>query len=466
MSATALAALKAVNKQLDEPVRPPVEPAGRGALATGAPAGTVGGVQDSPPFRLSKAIRFVTGQFRPGDEAEFKHEADACARFQKSLADTGFLPPNLESGRSVLLPLCSDYLPEQTRAHDGYRVLKGMMAAADTGFDPDEAAWLMARVRKSQSYLTDNIGGTLVPPPVQGEFIELMRPQQALVNAGVTQVPLPPNGRIAYPRQTSPSTMYWIGENTSITESAVGTGQVALQAKKGGVYLTLPNELLKYASVAADGLLKADISKTLALGLDYAGLYGAGSYQPSGLVNYTGSNQLIAYESQSPTPKGVATNGNVLRTEDGYRMVGLIEDRNFEFTGWIMRPTLANSVGGYRADAVSANDAAGPLVASIVRDITQKFPGTNFCGYKVAKSATVRANRTKGSSSVLTEVFGGAWDHYLLGMYGAVEIATSNQAGNLFQQDQTAVRGLIWADTGLRYDGAFIKYDFVSQAPY
>lgn len=469
MSATSgsvLDRLKQVNKELDEPVRPAVTPLDRGALATGAPNAVVGGVQDSPPFRLSKAIRYVAGLYEPGGEDEFKHEVNACRVFKKALGENQFLPNNTEAGRALMLPLCSDYLGEAVTSTDGYRVVKGMMDEAARRYDPDEAAWLANRVRKSQSYLTDNIGGTLVPPPVQGEFIDLMRPKQALVNAGVTQVPLPPNGRVTYPRQTTPSTMYWVGENTAITESQAGTGQVSLQAKKGGVFMTVPNELLKYASVAADALLNADISKTLALGLDYAGLYGAGSFQPTGLVNYTAANQLIAYEGLSPAPKGVATNGNVLRTEDAYRMVGLIEDRNFEFKGWIMRPTVANSVGGYRADAVTAADAAGPLVADIVRSMSDKYPGTMFGGYPVAKSATVRANRSKGSSSVLTEVFGGAWDHMLLGMYGAVELAASKEAGSAFQNDQTYIRGLIWADVALRYEGAFVKYDYVSQAPY
>lgn len=460
MSATsgpaALAAkLKQKVQEAETPVRPPMETV-KGRQAQGVPAGTVGGVQDSPAFRWTKAIAYQLG-YVTADQA--KHEIEACGQFRKSLEEANYLPDTVKP-RSLMVPLGGDLLDDTVRGHAGYRVMKAMMDAGQAGYDPDEAQWLAARVRKAQSFLIDSTGGTLVPPPVQGDLIELMRPQLACLNAGATQVPLPPNGKISYPRQTGPSTMYWVGENTSITESSVTTGQVNLSAKKGGVFLTVPNELLKYASVAADALLKSDASKTLALGFDYAALYGSGSaFQPKGLVNYTGTNQLIDYAGLTPAPKGVGTDGNRLRPEDGYRMVGLIEDRNFEFTGWVFRPTMANNIMGYRADAVTAADAAGQFVQGMMRAVGDAFPGTNWCGYPVSKSSVVRNNQVKGSSgATLTEVFGGAWNHLLLGMYGAVELASSDTAGTHFQADQTAVRALMFCDAVPRYESAFIYY--------
>ena len=116
------------------------------------------------------------------------------------------------------------------------------------------------------------------------------------------------------------------------------------------------------ASVAADALIRNDMAKTIALGVDHAGLYGAGNAQPKGLTLYTGSNEVVQYKDVTPAPKGIGANGNTLRPEDGYRMIGLIEDRNFEFEGWIFRPTMANNVQGYRADAAAPADAAGAFV--------------------------------------------------------------------------------------------------------
>lgn len=448
---------KVAEKLRTKAPQPAVQPI-EGRTAQGVPNVVEGGLSTSRGFSICKAIARQQNLISAVDA---KEEIEACGRFRKALEDTNQIP-NAAGEGSIFLPLGSDYLSGQTTAHEGYRYIKSMMDAGMSGYDPDEANWLANRLetrryRKSQSYLIDNIGGSLVPPPVQGELIELMRPKQACLNAGASTVPLPPNGKIVYPSQTSPSTMYWVDENASITESQIGTGQIPLQAKKGAVFLTLPNELLKYASVAADALFKTDSAKTLALGFDYACLYGTGgAAQPKGLTLFTDTNQVIDYAGQTPAPKGVGTNGNTLRPEDGSRMIGLVEDRNFEFTSWIMRPTLANNVTAYRADAVAAGDAAGAFVNNMMRAFSDKMPGDNWLGYKVSKSAVVKNTQAKGSATNLTDVFGGQFEHMLCGMYGAVEITSSNQAGNTFQKDQTAIRTLIFCDMNLRYPGAFV----------
>ena len=431
----------------------------RARQVNGVPFTTQGPVGEGRGFRLSKALAMVAGIAKPED---CKPELEALGQFRKALESSGY-DDRTASGSSVVIPLGSELLPLATTSSKEYRHFKSMSDADSRQYDPDYIEH-MARTgtgaikKTAMSYLADLSGGTLVAPPVQGELIELIRPKEALLNAGATTVPLPPNGRIVYPRQTGPTTMYWVGENTEITESNPTTGQIALQAKKGGVLTTVPNELLLYASVTADAMIRNDAAKTLALGLDYAGLYGSGgAAQPKGLVSYTASNQVIDYMGLTPAPKGLGTNGNTLRPEDGYRMIGLLEDRNFDFSGWIFRPTMANNITGFRSDAVTASDAAGTFVQGLMRMIGDRTNNSPWCGFPISKSATVRNNQTKGSSgATLTEVFGGQWEHLLIGMYGAVEFAASNQAGNSFKQDQTQIRALIHCDVVPRYEGAFI----------
>lgn len=415
-------------------------------------------------FRLTKAIAYQLGVLPKDQCAE---EIDACLLFKAALEETGQYPRDAAL-RSFYVPLGTELLPDVTTQTKEFQTFKSMWSAGAAGVDLDEIRWLANKhkadpnhpvYKTAMSYLQNTIGGTLVAPPVQGELIELVRPKEALMNAGATRVPLPPNGKITYPRQTGPTTMYWVGENLSITESNPTTGQVSLQARKGAVLVRVPNELLRYASVAADALIRNDTAKSLALGVDYAGLYGTGSAaQPKGLILYAGTNEVINYSGVSPTPKGVATNGNILRPEDGYRMIGLIEDRNFEFKGWIFRPSMANNIMGYRGDAAAPSDAAGNFVQSFMRSISERMPAENWVGYPVTKSAIVRADQTKGTGTSLTEVFGGQWEHLLVGMHGAVEFASSDQSDNAFIQDQTVIRALIHVDVVPRYEGAFIWY--------
>ena len=218
-----------------------------------------GKVVDTPIFRISKAVGFQAGKVSAEDA---KHEIEASKHFRKAMRATNNEPATAEEN-SIFIPICSDYLPDNLRQTEEFRVLKGMLDAGNTGYDPDEATWTANRIRKAQSYLAQVDGGSLVAPPAMGELIELMRPSLAVANAGATQVPLPAQGAISYPRQTGPSTMYWIGENTSITESSITTGRISLQGKKGAVFLAMPNELLKFSSVAADALFRSDMAKTL-----------------------------------------------------------------------------------------------------------------------------------------------------------------------------------------------------------
>jgi len=426
------------------------------ALSGDAPAVSVGGYnRNSQGFSLAKAISARLGYIDPSEAKEDLHALDC---FHKSLNETGGRLNTLSADQhTIKIPLDTRLLPPAVHEHDGFKLFKAMEVAGLKKADPDESRWVLKKA--DMSYLLDSIGGELVAPPQMGQLIDLIRPREAFLAAGATTVPLPPNGRIVYPRQTGATSAYWVGENTSITASNPTFGQVALQAKKLGDYVVLANELLKYASVAVDSIIRADMAKTLALALDYACFYGAGSAaQPKGLTLYTGTNEVLDYAGQTPAPKGIGTNGNTLRPEDGYRMIGLLEDRNFEFGGWIARPTLANNIQGYRADAAAPADAAGGFVQSMMRAISDRMPGDQWCGYKMTKSAVVKNTNSKGSASNLTELFGGQWEHWLIGMYGAVEIATSTQAGSLFQQDQTALRALMFCDAVPRYEGAFVWY--------
>lgn len=424
----------------------------------------------SRPFSLLRLIGARSGIL---DADQAKTEADLIGRFNKALDETGSKASNTVAG-SFFYPGQRSFLKDDAADHPATREL---MAATSAGgaVDPDEVGWLAERtgrvqkgygaqyVKTAMSYLTDTIGGSLVPPPEMGELIPLMRNKSALDRAGARQVPLPPNGKWVAPRVTGPSTGYWIGENTAVTESNLTTGQVSMQAKKLAVLVRVPNELFKFTSAGADALLRDDVTRTLSLGYDYAGLYGAGGGgQPKGIVNFTDTNEVLFYDASTPTPGGVGSNGNSLLPEDGYRMSAAIADRNFDNDGssfkWIMRPKMWGGIASRRSDAVTAGDAQGVFVQSITRALSDRI-GKEWCGHEVIQSGQVRNNQTKGGSgATLTEVFGGVWNEFLMGLYGAIEFASNPMGDTSFQQDQTLIRGILHADCVPRYPGSIVCY--------
>jgi HK97 family phage major capsid protein len=276
-----------------------------------------------------------------------------------------------------------------------------------------------------------------------------LRNKDALINAGARVIPLPPSGRIVMPRQTAPTTGYHVGENAAITSSKFNTGRLTLSAKKIGCLVTLPNELIRFASTATEALLRADMTKTLSLQLDYDCLYGEGSdLIIMGLVNVPNTATI--------TPSG----SNLLSPQDLFKFPSAIEANNGEFQGWILRPELFYTfcqarAGVYNGSSVVAN---GQFVYDQFRQLGQGFPKM-LAGYPAVTTPQVSITRGNGSQ---TTVFGGQWDDFLIAMFASIEFAEATQGDTMFAQDQTVVRAILTADAAPRHPGVFGICDAVS----
>lgn len=413
-------------------------------------------------FSFMKMLGVISGAI---DRSDAKVELDVHRRLNesycKSMGDVGYTMAGTGTTgiNRFLAPLSSNFMQEGNGIDRKFRSeMKCLVSAGCDGADLDEMRWLRGRQLKNMGYgtkalswLNELTGGALVAPPEMGELIELLRNKEALVNAGARVVPLPPQGRIKYPRQTAASTTYWVGENSPITESLIGTGEVTLQAKKLAVLIKAPNELIRFASPAAEALMRDDMTKSLALGLDLAGLEGAGGdTRPRGIINMPNINTVV---SSAP-----GTNGDKVVGQDVYRMIAAVEESNAEFESWIMRPKMLYKFYQLRADAVAQGDASGPFLFNLIREAGE---GTEAIlgGFPVVKSTQVSQVRSKGSSSKLSYIVGGMWSDLLIGMFGAIEFAATTMGDTSFVNDQTWVRGILSCDIQARHEAAFSLID-------
>lgn len=412
-------------------------------------------------FSFVKMLGVLTGAI-PRDEAKVELEvADELDKhYCKELGGAGY---EYKGGGHVginkfMAPLATSYMQEKVVPRETRQKFKSMVQAGVDGADWDEMKWIrrksleaMGYNGKALSWLNELTGGALVAPPEQGELIELLRNKEALVNAGARTVPLPPQGRMKYPRQTSASTTYWVGENSPITDSNIGTGEITLQAKKLAVLIKAPNELIRFASPAAEALMRDDMTKSLALGLDLACLEGGGSdNRPRGLINMPNINRVTSSDARA--------NGDAVVGQDIYRMIAIVEEANAEFEGWIMRPKTLYKYYQLRADAVAQGDARGVFLFNLIREAGAGTPPL-LGDYPVTKSTQVSQVRSKGSSSNLTYILGGMWSDALIGMFGAIEFASTAVGDTSFTQDQTWVRGILSADFNVRHEAAFSLMD-------
>ena len=419
----------------------------------------------SRPYSMIKMMACLDGSL---DIEHCKVEKDISDRMYKSLesgpggfVSRGIGPKSTPRGR-WLVPLGAAFLPADTIGREFRKELRDVVVAhgSDGGIDVGEMNWIKSGQvaqhfgisrQKALSWLNELSGGSLVAPPEMGELIELLRNKEALVNAGARVVPLPPQGRIKYPRQTTASQAYWVGENAPLSESQLGTGEVTLQAKKLAVLTKSPNELIRFASPAAEALIRDDMTKTLALGLDLAGLEGlGGDNRPLGIINQPGINTIA---SSSP-----GADGDALVAQDIYRFVAACEENNAEFEGYVMRPKTLFRYYQLRFDAVGQGDSAGGFLFNLIREAGDGTKAS-LAGFPVTKSTQVSQVRTKGASSNLTYIVGGMWSDFLIGMFGAIEFAATMQGDTAFVNDQTWIRGILTADCAPRHASAFVLMD-------
>lgn len=404
----------------------------------------------------------VTDRSKAKVELEVHNRLNSCLHDQAGGNRYEYRGGGHTGATRFLAPLATSYFQDEFVDRKFRNELKSMVAAGTDGADYGEMKWIRTKQLKSLGYdakalswLNEVTGGSIVAPPEMGELIELLRNKEALVNAGARVVPLPPQGRLKYPRQTSASTTYWVGENAPINESIIGTGEVTLQGKKLAVLIKAPNELIRFASPAAEALLRDDMTKSLALGLDLAGLQGSGNdYQPRGIINMPNINRIRSSVTGT-------TSGDVVVGQDIYRMIAAVEESNAEFEAFIMRPKTLYKYYQLRADAVSAGDSAGPFLFNLIREAQDDFPAT-LAGYPVVKSTQVSQNVTAPDGATnLTYVVGGMWSDLLIGMFGAIEFAATTQGDTSFVNDQTWVRGILTADIQARHEAAFVLLNYL-----
>jgi HK97 family phage major capsid protein len=447
---------KNFNTLLDKLSKTPMQGHPSASDVFGAPNAIIGERPSSRGFSFMKMLGVMSDAIQP---EQAKVEMGISERLHRQMTagglggyEWGGTPSR--HGHRFLCPLASNFFPEDTVTPDFRREMKQLVTAGSDGADLDHMRWIRTKQLQSQGYgqkalswLNELSGGALVAPPEMGELIELLRNREALVNAGARVVPLPPQGRLKYPRQTAASTTYWVGENSPITESQVGTGEVTLQARKLAVLIKAPNELIRFASPAAEALLRDDMTKSLALGLDLAGLEGlGGDTRPRGIINCPNINTVQS--------SAQGANGNKIVGQDVYRMIAAVEESNAEFEGWIMRPKTLYKYYQLRADSVAQGDAAGPFLFNLIREAQDGVQAT-IAGYPVTKSTQVSQVQTKGNSTSLTYVIGGMWSDLLIGMFGAIEFAATTMGDTSFTNDQTWVRGILSADIAPRHEAAF-----------
>lgn len=138
-------------------------------------------------------------------------------------------------------------------------------------------------------------GATVATDLLSGSFIDLLRKKSAIMRANPTVLG-GLNGNVAIPRQTGGATAYWVGEDTSPTQSGAAFDQVTMSPKTVGAISEISRKLLLQSSVDVESMVRRDLVSGVSLEIDAVALNGsADTDAPNGLKDYAANINAVDF---------------------------------------------------------------------------------------------------------------------------------------------------------------------------
>lgn len=258
------------------------------------------------------------------------------------------------------------------------------------------------RIHNTQQAGDPTKGGYLVET-MQQSFIDVLRNKMVTRAAGA-QVLTGLVGEVDIPKKTAASIAYWIGEGTSPTKSTLTFGQIEARPRTVAAYAQLTRRLLKQSSMDVEMMLRDDLATTLAVGIDYAGLHGAGAAnQPRGVASWPGIGSVAGgTNGAAPTWANIVGLETEVSTDNAD--VGAL--------AYITNSKVRGKLKG--TAKVSSTDS------KMVWDADN--PSTPLNGYPAYVTNQVRSDLTKGNQSLSSAIFFGNWNDLVYALWGGLDV--------------------------------------------
>lgn len=291
-------------------------------------------------------------------------------------------------------------------------------------------------------------GGNLVATNLlSGSFIDVLRNNALIMQMGPTVLG-GLVGNVSIPRATAATATYWVSEASALTEAEATFDQVTLSPKQIGARSQYSRLALQQTTPDIEMLVRNDLAKVMALGIDLAAVNGSGSSgQPRGILNQSGIGSVA-----------MGTNGAAFTDSASGSTSGLDQLIALE-----SKLDIANALNGNlyyltNAKVVAAlkklKTAFGEyLWTNTDGQTTLGTPG-GVNGYPVMRSNQVPASLTKGSGTGLSALLFGDFSQLIVGMWGALEILP-NPYGSGYTAGSVDIRAMQTCDIAVRHAESF-----------
>ena len=308
-------------------------------------------------------------------------------------------------------------------------------------FVPLDVLGASARSGEAMGVTTDGSGDTGVvgnaglvgTTHAADRFVEALRERAVVLRAGAIMLP-GLVGNVDIPKQTSVSEFVWIDENDSSPPTKFDTGTIPLRYKTMSGSIPMTRKLLKQSSPAVEQLVRNDLIRGAALGIDKAALQGAGGdTEPMGII-----------------PAIAAVSGFALAN----------------FDTWANITAMWAKIAGANADLGTLKyiidaDAAGVLMSTLKHVVTAESGGNvataAAAGFimedmRINNYETLVTNTVKRASTKSTLLFGD-FSQLIIAMWGVLDINVDT--ATLADKGGLVLRAFQDADMGIRHIESF-----------
>jgi HK97 family phage major capsid protein len=274
-----------------------------------------------------------------------------------------------------------------------------------------------------------------------GSFIEMLRAKARVMSLGPTMLS-GLVGNVAIPRQDAAAQVYWVSpEGTDLTESEGNFDMVTLSPHTLGARSQYTRQLLMQSTPDIEMLVRNDLAKVMALGMDAAVIAGTGANgQPTGILNTAGIGSVA-----------MGANGGPITIDALIDLETSLATANVDETN-LAYLTNSKQIGALK----KLKDTTG-------RYLWTQYPGVfgqrtptpgEINGYPVARCNNVPGGLTKGTGTNLSAAIFGNWSDLIIGEWGVLEILP-NPYGAGFNSGSIDIRALQSVDVKLRHAASF-----------
>ena len=276
-------------------------------------------------------------------------------------------------------------------------------------------------------------GGVMIQTEV-GSLIGLLYAKSVLPKLGARYL-TGLNGNILFPRLSTGSVGYHVGENTAPTESSPTLGSVTLSPNRMATYVEFSKQLILQGNESVEAMLRADLATALALGMENGAINGTGlNNQPLGLL---AASSGIDFTSVVGGTDGLApTWAHIVGLETAVASV----NADIEALGYL---TNVKVRGNLKTTLKSAG-VAGYIWGEDNR----------LNGYGAEVTTQVPSNLDKGASTgVCSAAIFGNWNDLVVGMWGGIDITINPYIKDI--EGLVRITAATYYDTVIRRGSSF-----------